>query len=223
MKNKIKAVIFDQDGLMFDTERLSAEAWELAGADMGIQVGEEFLKTIRGTNAQDALIRMAEYFAGTGIDPVRLREKKKEYFSRIRSERPLPVKPGLYELLAYLKKQGYGIALATASDREYSLENLKEAGIADYFAHMITGDMVARAKPSPEIFIKAAQALGEAPEHCLVLEDSINGVEAGLAGGFVTVMVPDLTRPDEALTGRLFRVCESLFEVRDLLAQEDIG
>ena len=84
---------------------------------------------------------------------------------------------------------------------------------------MITGDMVKEAKPNPEIFLKAAEALGEKPENCLVLEDSLNGVEAGIKGGFVTVMVPDLTQPDEELRQRVDRVCGSLLEVRDWLTE----
>ena len=107
-------------------------------------------------------------------------------------EMEMPVKPGVKELLTYLREKGYKIAMATASAREYSMDNLRLAGIDEFFDHVITGDMVKEAKPNPEIFLKAAEALGEKPENCLVLEDSLNGVEAGIKGGFVTVMVPDL-------------------------------
>lgn len=217
----IKAVIFDQDGVMFDTERMSAKAWEMAGNDLGVVLEESFLCTIRGMNYQDATVRFEKWSGDRGIDCEDLRRRKKEYFTRLRKEQPLPVKPGLHELLAYLKEQGYKIALATGSGKEYSLGNLREAGVASYFGHIISGDMVEHAKPSPDIFLKSAQVLGERPEHCLVLEDSLNGVEAGLSGGFITVMVPDMTQPDEKLRARVDRVCDSLLEVKGWLQELD--
>lgn len=217
----IKAVIFDQDGVMFDTERMSAKAWEKAGKELGVVPEEAFLCTVRGMNYRDATARFEAWSAGKNIDCEELRRRKKEYFTRMRKEQSLPVKPGLHELLAYLKEQGYKITLATGSAKEYSLGNLKEAGVEDYFEHIISGDMVAHAKPSPEMFLKSAQVLGERPEHCLVLEDSLNGVEAGINGGFITVMVPDMTQPDEKLRARVDQVCESLLEVRDWLQAMD--
>lgn len=221
MKSNIKAVIFDQDGVMFDTERMSSRAWEKAGSEMGVVMEESFLCTIRGMNYQDATVRFEAWSAGKGIDCEELRRRKKKYFTQMRKEEPLPVKPGLHELLAYLKEQGYKIALATGSTKEYSLENLREADVASYFELIISGDMVEHAKPSPDIFLKAAEVLGELPEQCLVLEDSLNGVEAGIRGGFVTVMVPDMTQPDDTLRARVNQVCESLLEVRDWLRTED--
>lgn len=219
MEKRIKAVIFDQDGVMFDTERMAAKAWEQAGSELGIEVLETFLCTIRGMNYQDATARFEAWFGAQGVDYEELRRRKKEYFTRMRKELPLPVKPGLHELLAYLKEQGYQIALATGSTKEYSMENLREAGVEEYFEYIISGDMVEHAKPSPDIFLKSAQVLGERPEHCLVLEDSLNGVEAGICGGFVTVMVPDMTQPDAALAGRVDKVCESLLEVKAWLQE----
>lgn len=217
MKRTIKAVIFDQDGVMFDTERMSAAAWEKAGRDFGVEIEESFLCTVRGMNYQDATARFEAWSAGREIDCEELRRRKKEYFSAMREEEPLPIKPGLHELLAYLKECGYKIALATGSKKDYSLQNLREAGVATYFEHIISGDMVEHAKPSPDIFLRAAEILGVPPEHCLVLEDSLNGVEAGIRGGFITVMVPDLTWPDAALSARVDQVCESLLAVKGWL------
>lgn len=218
---KVKAVIFDQDGLMFDTERMSAEAWNMAGAEMGIHLEESFLCTIRGMNYQDSREKLRQRFEKTGFDYAALRARKQEIVCRLRDERKLLVKPGLETLLKYLKEHGYQIALATASTKEYSLRNLKEAGVEKYFETIISGDMIEHAKPSPEIFIKTAAALKEAPENCLVLEDSLNGVEAGIGGGFITIMVPDMTQPDETLRRRLDRVCASLTEVKELLEEKD--
>lgn len=215
---KINGVIFDQDGLLFDTERISIKAWDMAGNEMGFHLKEDFLCTIRGANANDAARRFRERF-GEEYDFLKLRGRKQDIFVKMLREREMPVKPGVRELLVYLREKGYKIAMATASAREYSMDNLRLAGINEFFDYVITGDMVKEAKPNPEIFLKAAEALGEKPERCLVLEDSINGVEAGLKGGFVTVMVPDLTQPDDGLRQRVARVCGSLLEVRDWLAE----
>ncbi len=222
MSQEIRAVIFDQDGLMFDTERLSTEAWGIAEAelDMGIHLGEEFLCTIRGMNRADAAKRFAEVF-GREADFKTLRERKQEHFMKLLRTRGVPVKKGLKELLGYLRGHGYKIVLATASDREYSLTNLREAGVEGYFGHMVTGDMVRHAKPDPEVFYRAAQAAGEPPCSCLVLEDSLNGVAAGLAGGFHVIMVPDLTQPTEELKARVDAVCESLSGVVEWLEKNN--
>ncbi len=218
----IKAVIFDQDGLMFDTERIAGIAWHQAEKEWGIHLEESFLKTIRGMNHQDARIRFEEVF-GDSVDFMAFRGKKQEIFEALLERDGIPVKPGLYELLEYLEAQKIPAALASASRMEYTERNLEKTGIRRYFCHLVTGDMVSHAKPNPEIFWKAAELLGEKPEDCLVLEDSLNGVEAGLRGGFVTVMVPDLTQPEEELKKRVYRVCSSLLEVKEMLEAERAG
>ena len=203
---------------MFDTERISKEAWHVVGGQMGIQLDESFLSTIRGANAADVSRRLLEKF-GDQIDTEELRKRKYKYFRKILKERELPIKPGLYELLNYLEKNGYKIALATSSTREYSIDNLKRAGIENYFKYMVTGNMVKRAKPDPELFLKAAMEMDVSPSQCMVLEDSINGVEAGVRGGFLTIMVPDLTMPNKILNWHPHQICASLLEVRDLIAE----
>lgn len=215
---EIRAVIFDQDGLMFDTERISAEAWNLAGQEMGVVLEEEFLCTIRGMCLTDSNRRLAEVF-GSDFDWQELRKRKREHYQRLLAENPLPVKRGLKELLAFLQEKGYKIAVATASGLDYTLGNLERAGVREYFDQIVTWDLVEHAKPDPEIFLKVAELLGELPEHCMVLEDSINGVEAGVRGGFYTVMVPDLTQPDAELKRRVTAVCESLEDVKNMLLQ----
>lgn len=212
MERTIRAVIFDQDGLMFDTERLSSEAWNLAGAGMGVHLEESFLCTIRGMVWAGAKKRFEEEF-GTDFDAGSLREGKQREFRRLLAERGVPVKPGLRGLLAYLKEHRYKICMGSASSRDYCESNLKETGLDGYFRGIISGDMVSHAKPDPEIFLRAAELMGEKPENCLVLEDSLNGVRAGLDGGFHVIMVPDLTQPDEELSSRVDFVCASLADV----------
>ena len=126
---------------------------------------------------------------------------------------------GLRELLIYLKEHGCKTGVATASSQSWTQRNVREAGIDHLFDTYTYGEMVSHAKPDPEIFLLAAKMLGEKPEKCLVLEDSFNGVEAGLSGGFLTVMVPDLSFPGPELKRRLTAECESLLGVIELFEQ----
>lgn len=217
-KPTINAVIFDQDGLMFDTERMSEGIWYRVADELGIPIYDELLASIRGMNADDSYGLFREYYGDT-VDIRAFRERKREVFLREVREKGVLVKPGLRKLLVWLREHGYRMAVATASREEYTRRNLEETGISEYFAAVTNCDMVKHAKPDPELFLKAAQMLNEKPEHCLVLEDSRKGLEAGLRGGFVTVMVPDIWQPTEELRGRLYRVCRSLDEVIPLLEE----
>lgn len=218
MTKEIKAVIFDQDGLMFDTERISAKVWAKVGPLFGITIKEDFLSRVRGSSVESARPHYMEAF-GPDLDYDGLRKTKVEFFHEEIRLHGLPVKKGLKELLIYLKNHSYKVAMATSSDREWSLQNLVSTGVIQYFDEYVCGDMVSRCKPDPELFLTAAKKLGQLPEHCLVLEDSLNGIEAALRGGFEVVMVPDLTWPDEELEKKLLANCCSLLEVIPLLEE----
>ncbi len=221
MKNKqIQAVIFDMDGLMFDTELLYQKAWQQAGSEMGLEVTEDFLATLRGGNYQQVKNRFLEQF-GQKLDFDRLRDRRTALFDAELEKNGVPVKKGLRELLDYLRQNSCPSALASASTRQVVAHHLLETGLTDYFSVIITGDMVTACKPDPEVFYKAAEQLSCAPEHCMVLEDSINGIRAARAGGFLPVMVPDLTQPDESLCRLLYAKCDSLLDVIPLLEQAE--
>ena len=117
------------------------------------------------------------------------------------------------ELLSYLKTSGYGIGLATSTDGATAREYLKMAGVRGYFDCMIFGDMVERGKPAPDIYLKAAAALGRCPDECIVLEDSILGVRAGAAAGCHVIMIPDGVEPGEREQKLITRRMDSLMDV----------
>lgn len=217
-KAQVKAVIFDQDGLMFDTERLAAEAWYQVGARYGFRVDNEFLRDLRGTKPDKVKAAFTERF-GSEIDYDGFREEKRAYSYDWIREHGIPVKKGLKELLAYLKERGIPCAVATASSCQWTSQNLQSAGIQEYFKTCVYGDMVAVAKPDPAIFLLTAEKLGVKPEHCLVLEDSFNGIRAAAAGGFIPVMVPDQDPPTPELEALLAARCESLLDVIGLLEE----
>ena len=126
-------------------------------------------------------------------------------------------KPGLDEILAWLKEQGIPRAVASGSKLVQVHHHLALLGLDDKFTMAISGFDIENSKPAPDIFLKAARELGTDPARTVVLEDSSNGIRAAHAGGFIPIMVPDHESPEEA-HGLYRYVCKDLFEVRDLLA-----
>lgn len=218
MDDIIKAVIFDQDGLMFNTEWLAAEAWNQIGRGYGINVDNDFLRDLRGMKP-DKIKDVFQSRFGTDIDYDSFREEKRRFSYDWIEKNGVPVKKGLKELLQYLKDHGVKTAVATASSIEWTRRNVEGAGIGKYFDEYVYGDMVEEAKPNPAIFLLAAEKLGVKPSQCVVLEDSFNGIKAASAGGFLPVMVPDQDQPDDGLLKLLTARCGSLLEVINLFEE----
>jgi HAD superfamily hydrolase (TIGR01509 family) len=128
-----------------------------------------------------------------------------------------PVKPGVRELFDWIKERGWPRAVATSSNKADAEFHLSHAGLRPYFDVLICGDAVTKGKPDPEIFLKAAEILNVAPQHCLALEDSANGVRSARAAGMTTYMVPDLVPPTEEIKKLTDKVFASLLDVRDYL------
>lgn len=215
---KIDAVLFDMDGLMLDTERLTMKAFDWAGEQLGYQpMGYMVLKTLGMNGASCIKIFADEFPDGPDFDEVRL--KSNEFFGQYVKENGVPVKPGLFELLEWLKAKGYKMAVGTSTRESSARPELESAGILPYFDEMVCGDMVAAGKPAPDIFLEAAKRLGVPPERCLVLEDSPNGIRAAYAAGMQPVVIPDLQEPDEEILGKAIRRLQSLYEVPALLTE----
>lgn len=191
----ISNVIFDMDGLMFDTERLYVRALtEYVGPKTGVSFPyESILKTL-GCNHAGFLRIFPELF-GTKITPEACTALVTEWMTNEIERNGVPVKPGLYALLDALKAEGFGIALATGTDRAIATEYLRRTDTLRYFDAFAFGDQVAHGKPDPEIFLFACKALCGTPASVAVFEDSINGLIAAHAGGFFSVCVPDLIDP----------------------------
>lgn len=208
----IEAVIFDMDGLMFDTERLSIVYWKEALAEQGFVMTDAQASRIRGRN-EEAIRQVEEEMYGPELDYSRALAAQRARMDRVDAAGLLRVKPGLPQLLDWLKEQNIPRAVASSSRRASVEGHLRTAGILHTFSAVVTGDQVTRSKPDPEIFLKAAAALGAPPARCLVLEDSPNGVRAGAAGGFVTVMVPDMDPPTPELAALYTACARDLHEV----------
>lgn len=214
----VKAVIFDMDGLMLDTERYGEQFHRRALEERGIPFLDEVTAQITGRNhAEVRRILFAAYGADYPFDEVRVRigELWEEYLS----DHPVPVKPGLFPLLEYLKEREIPAAVATSTSRPIALSRLEKAGIAPYMSVMVFGDMVQRSKPEPDIFLEAAGQLGTKPGETMVLEDSPNGILAAHRAGMLPVMIPDMIKPDGELQKLLYRRLERLDQVIELLEE----
>ncbi|MGN0286514.1 MAG: HAD family hydrolase [Atopobiaceae bacterium] len=218
----IEAAIFDMDGLMFDTEAVWGRCWSRAFANLGFQQPpDQFIVDVRGTSGQRMWDVFKRYF-GTKVPGERVYAEEYRLVSQ-ENARHIAKKPGLDELLEWLCQHGIPMAVASSSPMESIRNNLQVAGVADYFDVIVCGADVRRSKPSPDIFLEAARRLGSSPVHTLVLEDSFNGVRAGHAGGFITVMVPDLAAPDDQMRQLADAICGSLGDVQQMLEEGQLG
>ena len=208
----INGVIFDMDGLMFDTERMWATFWEPALAALGLEYKEGLAEAERGT-AGETSRNIVRQFYGEDCDANAIIDS----LHRVADEefqKPVPKKPGLDELLAWLDEHHIPMAVASSSPMTVIEGHLEHWGLGHYFKAVISGEHLTRSKPAPDIFLLAAQKLGTEPAKTMVLEDSYNGVRAGAAGGFVTVMVPDLSPATDEMRRIYTCECASLHEVR---------
>ncbi|MDO5410325.1 MAG: HAD family phosphatase [Lachnospiraceae bacterium] len=216
----IKTVIFDMDGLMFDTEHLSNEAWCEAGKKLDITIDPEMLNSMKGTNRVESE-KIIRSYLGENIHLEYLRTLKQEYVDQYLKENGVPVKKGLTELLSYLKTHGYNTVVATSTSEEKAEKLLKMADVEKYFDHLIFGNMVERGKPEPDIFLEAAHRAYTAPEKCLVLEDSLKGVEAAYVAGCQVIMIPDCIPANERTREIADDIVESLYDVLEMFRTLD--
>ncbi|MGE9881186.1 HAD family hydrolase [Bariatricus sp. SGI.161] len=212
----IEAIVFDMDGLLFDSEQIVQRSWEEAGNQLGLEhMGETIYHTL-GMN----LAGRNHYFRNTIAKDFPCEEFAKQariWFYKIVNEEGLPMKNGARELLEYGKANGYRMAIATSSRREYALKNLKAAKIYDFFDAGVFGDMVQHAKPDPEIYLKACDSIGAAPANCIALEDAPAGIRAAYAAGMKPIMIPDLVAPTPEIEVLLYETCDTLLGVIGIL------
>lgn len=194
-ENNSKAVVFDMDGVLFDTERVYYEAWDIVAAEMGIDV-VEIRDRCAGHNAADIALLFDAWFDGKATY-AEFGPRKNACFRRLLDENGLPLKEGLHETLSKLKNAGFRIALATSTRREGALSNLERANILEYFDVLTTGDMFRHGKPDPEIYLTACRLLNADPAQTYAVEDSYAGLESARRAGMRVVMIPDLFPPTD--------------------------
>lgn len=212
-----QAVIFDMDGTLIDTEKYYRRFWPLALAQFGYEMTDAQALEMRSLGRPFAPEKLREWF-GEGLDYREVRERRKELMEECLAREGIACKPGARGVLAALKERGVTAAVATATDPERTRRYLQQAGLDSYFDRVICATQVREGKPSPDIYLHACHMLGAAPEDCIAVEDSPNGVMSAFRAGCRVIMVPDQTRPDEKLAEMLFACVDALPEILDYLA-----
>ena len=219
MKDYITAILFDMDGLVLDTEKLYTRFWQEAANALGYPMTKEQALGMRSLNRGAGLAKMQSYF-GPDVDYDAIRKKRIEMMDAFVEKEGVTLKPGIRELLEFLKEHGIKTAIATSSPIERTIKYLTSVGLQNSFDELVSGYMVEKGKPEPDIYLFAAEKLGTAPEKCMVLEDSPAGILAAYRAGCLPVMVPDQDEPDTETGALLFAKAESLFHVIALLEEK---
>ena len=207
-----KAVVFDMDGVIFDSERAIMGCWiELADKYNLENIEKAFLSCTGTTAVRTREIMLETYGENFPYDEY-AKESSRMFHERYDNGK-LPIKSGVFELLNYLKKNGKKIALASSTRRESVINELRDANLIDYFDEIVTGDMVSKSKPAPDIFLKAVEKLGIEAKDAYAIEDSYNGIKSAYGGNLRPIMVPDLLPANAEMTQMSEVILPSLNDV----------
>jgi HAD superfamily hydrolase (TIGR01509 family) len=212
-----RAVVFDMDGLMLDTERLALRCWTIAIERLGLEFDAALMPAMIGRNSRDSRALVLERH-GDDFPIDRLMQASQETYDAMVARDGVAVKPGLVALLDWLDARRIPRVVATSTRRARAEAKLAQANLLAGFAALVGGDEVERGKPMPDIFLLAATRAGVAPGDCIVLEDSEPGVCGALAAGMVPIMVPDILPPSATLLARNPLVLPSLGAVQSHLS-----
>lgn len=214
---EIKAILFDMDGLMVDTESLSTEAFINSAKAQGYNMTKEETLKVLGFTKANIYQFWIDYFQGTNVDGKKLVDDHYEYIENVLYTVGPEKMPYVEELLKYLKENNYKIAVASSSDTADIKNNLEKTKLEKYIDEIASGAEVENGKPAPDVFLLAAKRLGVDPKDCLILEDSKAGIKAGKASGAMVFMVPDMYTVDKECEDTADRILTNLGEVIEIL------
>lgn len=216
MKNEnIKAVLFDMDGTITDTEKYYQIAWPQTLEHFGYEMTPEKPLELRSLGRPFVFDKFKEWY-GEGVDYWRIREYRKQIVEDILAKNGIPLKPGAKEILTWLRQHGIFVALVTANDKERATRYLNKIGMLEYFDEVVCADMVEKGKPAPDIYAYACKSLSIDPKNTFAVEDSPNGCMSAYGAGCNVIMIPDLTEPDEELRKCLFARLDCLLDIKKL-------
>ncbi len=212
----IRGVLFDMDGLVLDTEKLYTRFWMEACHFYGFPMTREQALRMRAANSKLSEANLHEFF-GPSADYRQIRAKRIELMDAHIEQYGVEPKPGLYELLTFLKERGIATAITSSAPMDRIRSHLKSLGLYDRFDRICSGYDVPWGKPAPDIYLKGARVLGLRPEECLALEDAPLGIESAFRAGCFPVMIPDQDQPDARTESMLFAKADSLADVIGLI------
>ncbi|NLG05199.1 MAG: HAD family phosphatase, partial [Clostridia bacterium] len=183
-------VIFDMDGVIFDTERLYMDAWKIVAKQYKLERIEEVVLACTGVNSETT-VKIVKSYLGEDFPYEYYRDKVRVHLNAAIEKDGIPQKPGVVPLLSFLKNAGCRIGLASSTRYDIVMSELKDAKLDLYFDQIIGGDKVSKSKPDPEIFLTCAKLLDAVPEQTYVIEDSFNGIKAAYAASMKPIMIPD--------------------------------
>ncbi len=213
---KIRGVIFDMDGVLVDSEKLYLRFWQEACAKFGFELDRGQALSLRSNSPETAMRKFMAWF-GENADYLKIRDARRELMEQYIKIFGVELKEGAAEIIDYLQSRGIKTALATASPLKRAADYLKQYGIFDKFDAVVSGAGVARSKPASDIYLKAADELGLPPWECMAVEDSPTGILSAHDAGCLTVMIPDLTPPDDETLRLTDCVLKKLTDIRRII------
>lgn len=209
-----KAVVFDMDGVLVDTEKIYRQSWKKNAATIGMSEDEmeSWCDWIAGGNTESNA-RLFKSIRGEDFDYLAFRQRTMDLFNEHVAKYGIDIKPYVEDTLKFLKEKSIKIAVATSTSRDRAIQRLESVHIAEYFDEMVCGDEIAKGKPDPDIYYRACEKLGIEPEMAVAVEDSVNGVVSAGVAGLYTVMVVDLIKPNGTTEEY---ADETLYDIRDM-------
>ena len=210
-----RAVVFDMDGLLFDTEAIYQKAILSAASEAGHDMPASVFQRLLGSPWVASRTMLIDHY-GEAFDIDALWAAWMRNFETLITDRQF-MKPGVTELLDTLDALGILTAIATSSSQATVRRHLATHGLSDRFGHIVGHGDYARGKPAPDPFLLAAKRLGVLPTDCIALEDSHNGVRSAAAAGMMTIMVPDMLPATDDIAALCVGVADSLHQVAQIV------
>lgn len=212
----IKGIIFDMDGILFDTESLFVEADLAAAKKQGFDLTMETIYKQIGTNSGFIKKTFCDAM-GPGLDYQQFLYDINQYCSEHFNTKGVPIKKGVEKTLEWLQNNDFTMVIASSTDKPTIEYYLKKTSFDKYFSAIVSGDMIKASKPAPDIFLRAIEEIGLGADQCLAVEDSYNGVRSASSAGCLTVMIPDLLPATPEMMDLCHAVLESMEELPALI------
>lgn len=217
-KTTIRGVLFDLDGVIIDTEKLYTRFWAEAANELGWPMTREQALQLRSLGAAQGQPKLEAFF-GPGVSYAAIRARRIELMEAYIEANGVEEKPGVRELLVFLKEQGIPCAITSSSSIPVIRLHLGSLGLLDHFTALCSGKDVPNGKPAPDIYLYGAECIGIPAEACLAVEDSPAGIEAAWRAGCMAVIVPDQDQPDQVTLSRSFAKADTLADLIDLIRE----